>query len=189
METGNNTTQAANSQPQPQYAQPQYAQQPYGQPAPPPIFMTEVGKMRLQSAAKWAKNVGVCGVIMLILLLIMFVIIGITASKASHYAGSYGGYYAYQTASTASSAITITMIISYLVVVGLSIYPLSRLFGFKKFVDNAFASNDSNLMAEAYHQMDGYFKFTGIMSIIGLVFMVFYLIIMVFAVNQASRYF
>ncbi len=186
METGNNNPQQQPQQQydQPQYAQPQYAQQPYGQPAPTPIYLTEVGKMYLQSSAKWAKNLAVCFVIMLILMLIMFIIAMISLGKVGHAASSYG----YYGASSASSAANTIMIVIYLIVVGIYIYPITRLFGFKKFTDNALASNDSNLLAEAHHKLDGFFKYVGILSIIGIVFMVFYLIVMAVAMNHASSF-
>lgn len=140
--------------------------------------------MRLQSAAKWAKNVGVMSIIMLILLLIIFIVAIFITNKASRYAGSYGYYEAH----SVSSSVTFVMIAMYLVIVGISIYPITRLLGFKSKVDAAIASNDSNIMAEAYHKLSGYFIFSGVMSIIGLFFMVIYTIAVIAGANTVSHY-
>jgi len=128
-------------------------------------LLNENGKNDLYEAAKWAKFLGIIGLIFITLLVLAGVFAGSILATAMSEAG--GG------AAFSGAAFTIV----YIIMAALYFYPVWTFFKFGNLMRAAIRANNSNMFTEALSNLKNCFKF---MAMLTIIMIALYVLIIVF---------
>ncbi|MGG9972710.1 hypothetical protein ACQ33O_13035 [Ferruginibacter sp. SUN002] len=132
----------------------------------------------LKETAMWAKFLGVVGFVMSGIIAVMALAMGTLFSKLT---GSYSG------AGDLGVAAGGSIMMVYLVMAAITFFMSRFLFLFARKTQVALKTSDQESLVTAFKNLKVYFRFAGIITIIGLVFFVLALVVVLMAASF-SRY-
>ena len=142
------------------------------------LSIDPVTKAHLSEAARWARFLAIVGMIFLVLM-IVFGLFGTAMfySPASRMEAEYGG-------ASGMAAYSSGIVATYLVIVAvIYFFPLLFTLRFANNMRTALNANDQQALNASFQNLKACFRFLGILTIIGLVFMA---IALVFAIIGAA---
>ncbi len=125
-------------------------------------------RSHLGETAKWAKFLAICGMICIILMIIFGIVISMTVSKQS---SQFDELYRQQGVGFSSRGLGAGMMVMYILMGLLYFFPCLFTLQFANKMKLALASNDSLLLSESFRSLKKTFRYMGILTIIGLVFL------------------
>lgn len=138
-----------------------------GQKDPVGLHLDENAKSHLKETAKWTKLLSIVGFVtvgfLILFGLVMMFSIGSLGDKYSQISGM--------------GSMGAVMGIVYILMAGLYLYPILKLYHFSDFAKKALASHDSHMLTQALEAQKSMYKFMGILTVIVLAI---YAIIIVF---------
>lgn len=128
-----------------------------------PVLSEEI-KGFLRETAKWANFLSILGFIGVGILVIFALFAGTIFLSLGAAVGSLG--------SIPEVAITVT----YLLIAALYFFPALYLYNFAKNTKIALSTNDKTALTESFKNLKSHYKFTGILAIVFIAFIAFYII-------------
>jgi hypothetical protein len=141
--------------------------------------ISRAGLRSLLSIAGWAKFIAIIGLLFLIFLVIFGFSFGTTLAKLS----------SYSKLNVPGTFFSIIFGVTYLIMGAIYFYPLWALLKFSNLAKKAIARNDENLLAKALSFLKGHYTYIGVLTIIGLIFLVFEIIFVIIAASASSSIF
>lgn len=141
------------------------------------LSFDSIAKSHLIDTARWARFIAISGMI-IIGLFIIAAFVGIGFSNTTT---TYSPPGTVDMSDEISGALRMGMIIVSIVMGIITFFPLLFLLRFSNHMKTAIHANDQEAMNEAFLNMKRYFRFLGILFILGLVFYVLMIVIQVFA--------
>ncbi len=134
------------------------------------LSIDPVAKSHFSEAAKWARFLAIVGFISLGLLVVFGIVFAFTISRTMS---------AFETTGTTatSGVFGVTTGITYLFFAAVYFFPLLYLLRFANAMRTALAANDNERLITAGQNLKACFRFIGILTIIGLAFMVIGLLV------------
>jgi len=132
-----------------------------------PLFslsIDPVTKAHLSEAGKWARFLAIAGFIFIGLMVVAGIFLSITFSSLetqSTYNGNPAGMF---------SAMGVGMMLFYILFAVIMFFPLLFLLRFANKIKTALAANDQEQLNTSFQNLKAYFRFIGIVTIIGLAF-------------------
>lgn len=125
-------------------------------------------KAHLWDAARWAKFLAICGFVMLGLMVIYGILMSIIFSSNMGVFDEYPRSYRRGGLSQAMGAV---VIIFYIVIAVIAFFPYLFLYRFANKMKSALTSDDQATLNESFMNLKVLYRYTGILTIIGLGFM------------------
>ena len=144
------------------------------------LSIDNISKNHLSEAAKWAKFLAICGFIMIGLMVIYGLAMSILFTQISNLEGSD------YDASGMKGFLGVFMFVFYSAFAVLAFFPYLFLFRFASKMKRALESDDQNELNNSFMNLKILYRYMGILTIIGLAFMVlgiFSMILTAVAVN------
>lgn len=129
------------------------------------LSIDPVTKAHLSETGKWARFLAIVGFIFLGLMVIAGIYLSITFSSLEPYDSPYG-----VNPSGMVAAMGVGMMIFYILFAVIMFFPLLFLLRFANKIKTALAANDQELLNTSFQNLKAYFRFIGIITIIGLAF-------------------
>lgn len=138
-------------------------------------------KEHLAEAAKWARFLAVVGLVSLGFLVLAGIAFSVTLSRANRFGNSGFSSTAYGVGYSTGMALF------YLVIAIIYLFPLLYLLRFANAAKRALAANDQERLIESFQNLKRFLRYIGILTIIGLAFLILSVVIGIGGVALMSR--
>ncbi len=135
--------------------------------------ITAESRSHLSDTAKWAKFLAICGMIFIVLLIIFGIVISLGIANS---ASKIDEIYQKEGVAISSKGLSATMMVMYILMGLLYFFPCLFTLQFANKMKLALASNDSLLLSESFRSLKKTFRYLGILTIIGLAFLLLVLV-------------
>ncbi|MBP6233305.1 MAG: hypothetical protein KA428_08560 [Chitinophagaceae bacterium] len=130
-------------------------------------------RSHLSETAVWARFLGICGMICIVLLIVFGFIISQTVAKQS---SQFDEMYRQQGVGLTSRGLGAGMMVMYVIFGLIYFFPCLFIMQFATKMKLALASNDSLLLSESFRSLKKTFRYLGVLTVIGLLFVVLALV-------------
>ena len=138
------------------------------------LSIDQIGKTHLWDAARWARFLAVCGFVLLGLMIIYGIAMSVMFANMMSAADNWPpGYERSGMGSAMGLGMGVGMAVFYVICAALAFFPYLFLFRFATKMRNALLSTDQSILNESFKNLKILYRYMGILTIIGLVFMVF----------------
>lgn len=143
------------------------------------LSIDPITKAHLNETAKWARFLAIVGFIFLGLMVIAGIYLSMTVSSFESIDSSPYG----RNTSNMFAAMGVGMMIFYVILAVIMLFPLLFLLRFANKIRHALAGNDQDVLNTSFQNLKAYFRYIGIVTIVGLAF---YAIAILFAILGAA---
>jgi len=130
------------------------------------LTINNESRMQLSEAARWARFLAIAGFIVLVLMIIYGIIFSLMFSSMVNTMGEgFGGNYP---ARELGTGFGVGMIFIYIIAAIIAFIPLLFLLRFSNKMRTALNSNDQEILNDSFRYLKVYYRYIGILTIIGL---------------------
>lgn len=138
------------------------------------LNIDQIGKTHLWDAARWARFLSICGFVLLGLMIIYGIAMSVVFANVMSSSENWPpGYERNGMSGAMGLGMGVGMAVFYVICAAVAFFPYLFLFRFATKMKNALLSTDQSILNDSFKNLKILYRYMGILTIIGLVFMAF----------------